>query len=713
MKPKPGVFKIPCFLLLTFICTASFSKSNQTIIDSLWTAYHNTATVSQQIDLLNRLGEQYMEHTSRRDSALILLDKGIEMMDTLESPDLYAANLHIRAFYYDSRGQFDKALPLANKALQLYESTENDERVKRIKVNLGYYHLGLENYEEGIQQLEEAIEMCEASGDKNLKVSAVYNLGLIYRQLGDKKSALKYLLQSLETIKELLAEDPENETYLSKLGTANDAIGSLYFSLGDSENSLKSYQEGYRLRKITQNQIGITVSEHNIGRYYNEHGQLDSAKFYLQKSIEGAKELENIPYQEGMLTTLGTLYINQDSLEKAIEVLKEAKRLNQQTGNKYRYSSIVCALSSAYWGLNDLQSALDISLKAHKSLRELKNQDELVELSNRLSRIYAAMGEKGKALTYLNEAFHLQDSIHNSKVHEGFEAERERLQEELSLQKEKSDLEKTVHENTIRNRSILLLILGAALIISMIFLIILYRKQEKLQSAAIEIQEHSERNQTLNRKLQQFLFAASHDLMESVRKITLFGQLVKKKQSENENANYLDEIIDGGKSMTHILQNLKLYAGLSIQALKKTELNISEAAYNALEKCELDSSCLSLDLAAFETIHADKKSLHELFREIFCNASTFHDKKLPLKLSLKSWVGDAGEKVISITDNGMGIDEKYQDKVLNPFFRIHDRSLSGSGLGLAICEQIMLLHGGKITIDSTPGEGTSIHLHFA
>jgi len=108
------------------------------------------------------------------------------------------------------------------------------------------------------------------------------------------------------------------------------------------------------------------------------------------------------------------------------------------------------------------------------------------------------------------------------------------------------------------------------------------------------------------------------------------------------------------------------------------------------------------------TVHGELLMLVQLFENVVGNAIKFHGSEPP-RVEVRAARGD-GEWQFSVTDNGIGIEPEYADRVFAPFQRLHSREeYPGTGIGLALCKKIVDTHGGRIWLDSRPGEGTTFH----
>jgi signal transduction histidine kinase len=237
-----------------------------------------------------------------------------------------------------------------------------------------------------------------------------------------------------------------------------------------------------------------------------------------------------------------------------------------------------------------------------------------------------------------------------------------------------------------------------------------YKELEKSNS---ELAKYNIQLKDLNQELQDFAFVASHDLNEPLRKIRAFGDMVTKRLADfkdEESKDYLKRMQTAAARMQSLLDSLLSYSRVTTKAnpIKKTGLtrSVKEALSN-LEILIREKNAV-VGIGDLPTVTADPVQMTQLFQNLIGNALKFHrDGEAPHVKIQSRKVGDAYE--IYVEDNGIGFDEKYLDKIFQPFQRLHGRSsgYEGVGMGLAICKKIVERHGGKISAKSELGKGST------
>jgi signal transduction histidine kinase len=223
------------------------------------------------------------------------------------------------------------------------------------------------------------------------------------------------------------------------------------------------------------------------------------------------------------------------------------------------------------------------------------------------------------------------------------------------------------------------------------------------------------RLQESNQDLEQFAYAASHDLREPLRKFIMFSNALQRPDLANEQRqDYLRRMLSAAMRMDTMVDNLLLYSRIDRQENTQTQVNLNVVLQNVVSDLDL----LMLDtqgevqIDPLPTIRADEIQMHQLFQNIITNALKFHRENVPP--IVKVTTQEDGDSIrICIEDNGVGIAEDDVDRIFTIFERLHGRAEGGgSGIGLAICRKIMQRHGGRIAVESTVGKGTTFILHF-
>ena len=218
-----------------------------------------------------------------------------------------------------------------------------------------------------------------------------------------------------------------------------------------------------------------------------------------------------------------------------------------------------------------------------------------------------------------------------------------------------------------------------------------------------------------NADLEQFAYAASHDLQEPLRTITSYLGLVRDRY-----ANVLDDTarefmayaVDGADRMRNLIDDLMEYSRVEIQGRPFEPVNcnrVVEAALSNLSQA-IQQSDANVECSPLPIVSGDEPQLSRLFQNLVGNALKFRRDESPRILIWAELRGN--EWVFSVQDNGIGIAPEYQARVFGMFTRLHSQSqYSGTGIGLALCSKIAQRHGGRIWVESEVGHGSTFRFN--
>ncbi len=259
----------------------------------------------------------------------------------------------------------------------------------------------------------------------------------------------------------------------------------------------------------------------------------------------------------------------------------------------------------------------------------------------------------------------------------------------------------------------------------------LEKSKEKIEESNIELRKHQrelkqkkkiiEKNSQILKdnlkkleqsynELEDFTHIASHDLKSPLRSISGFAYLLQKKyrnEIDEEADKYLDFIVSASGHMHEVIEALLKYSkvGKGQGQFREVNLNkILEVTLDNLSK-EIEENQAKIYASSLPSILGDKISLVQLFQNLIANAIKFKSEENPvIKIACQQHQNQWQFKVM---DNGIGMDEHFNDKVFIPFQRLEEEKRPGLGLGLAICKKVIVVHGGSIHFENNPEGGTT------
>lgn len=213
-----------------------------------------------------------------------------------------------------------------------------------------------------------------------------------------------------------------------------------------------------------------------------------------------------------------------------------------------------------------------------------------------------------------------------------------------------------------------------------------------------------------NKELESFAYVASHDLQEPLRMITSFTQLLELHYGDKLDTTakeYIEYATAGAKRMYELINSLLAYSRINKKEIdfKKVDINnvLDTVSKNLALKIREKQVKLTAD--PLPHVYGDQDQMVHLFQNLISNGIKFSRENPEIIVSSKISKHCC---TFSISDNGIGIDRQYFDKIFQIFQRLHQREkYEGTGIGLAICKRIVERHGGRIWIESQPGNGST------
>ncbi|WP_335343072.1 MEDS domain-containing protein [Halomontanus rarus] len=235
-----------------------------------------------------------------------------------------------------------------------------------------------------------------------------------------------------------------------------------------------------------------------------------------------------------------------------------------------------------------------------------------------------------------------------------------------------------------------------------------------LRGAAQDVTERKRREQRLEdviERLEQFAYAASHDLQEPLRMVSSYLQLLERRYEnalDAEGEEFLEFAVNGAERMREMIEGLLAYSRVETQG-DPLEPVALEAVFDGVLsdlQIQIEESDAEITVGDLPRVAGDAGQLRQVFQNLLSNAITYSGDEPPrIHVSAER---DGSEWNVSVRDEGIGIDPDDQDRIFEVFQRLHTHDeYDGTGIGLAVCERIVERHGGEIRVESEPGEGAT------
>jgi PAS domain S-box-containing protein len=214
-----------------------------------------------------------------------------------------------------------------------------------------------------------------------------------------------------------------------------------------------------------------------------------------------------------------------------------------------------------------------------------------------------------------------------------------------------------------------------------------------------------------NAELTRFAYVVSHDLQEPLRMVTSYLQLIEQRYGDllDENGRvFIDYAVDGATRMQQLINGLLTLSRVSTNGQVLQEVDSAVVFAQAMRNLAvaIRENQAMVTTGCLPVVSADAMQLTQLFQNLIANAIKFRTDRIPeIHVDAEN---ENGRWLFRVQDNGIGIDMEYAKRIFGVFQRLHGREqYPGTGIGLAICKKIVERHGGRIWVESEPGQGSS------
>jgi PAS domain S-box-containing protein len=230
------------------------------------------------------------------------------------------------------------------------------------------------------------------------------------------------------------------------------------------------------------------------------------------------------------------------------------------------------------------------------------------------------------------------------------------------------------------------------------------------KQAEDQLRQYTKQLEHQNKELEQFAYIASHDLQEPLRTISAFVELLKKNYQEQLDGNalqYMGYVVDASNRMHSLIKGLLDFSRIGrIRQLEKIDSQQLVAEVIDDLQAAIQEAQAHIQVEPLPVVTGYRIELKLLFQNLVSNALKFRKKEVPAQIGIRAKSRDNGWE-FAVSDNGIGIDPKFFNKIFIIFQRLNSRQeYPGTGIGLAHCNKIVQLHEGEIWLTSQPGSGS-------
>jgi signal transduction histidine kinase len=697
--------KIICFLIaiFSFQTLKAIEKTQLTVPprDSL----ERSVAAKSVWDILGEANKYSFSHF---DLALayanIALDKA---QKSGNQKDVFDAQRGI-GFIYEDNGLPDKYISAYEAAAHTAESLPDSFKTT-IYNDLAIVYRKHGNYRIAFGYYEKVLAIAEKIKDYEMISSTYHGLGALYRETGIYDKAVNYYLKSLDISVKLQSQKNIIVSHLD--------ISATYLKAKDYDKSLIHITKAYQLA-VAQRAQDIKDEEPNAqlanaskcyGEILFQRGDTEGALKKYEEALSIYRSIDFKVYIARTLMLIADVHFKKQEFEQVAETYKECLQyeshfldidnaeLHYRIGHLYRQQNRNAEAETEF-------------LKSLKIAEKLDYKEIAQRANYQMFLLCFDKHENPRALTYLNVANALNDSL--------FNANKTRQTAEMEL---KFDSEKRENEiNTLRAREtrFLLIVSISAFLMIVLFLGFLIQMRGRsfiaMKIKNDEIQQQYKRLEESNEILSQFAYVAAHDLKEPLRSIGSYVGLIQMKYAKDlppDAKEYMQFVNSGVKRMYSLLTDLLDFSQVISQqpgaeVIRPDEVleDVKANLRNAIESKNAQVLCME----NLPSIRMNRSHLLQLFQNLIGNALKFTTITPIVRIEGKE---ENGNIVLTIEDNGIGINKEYGSKVFILFQQLNKKDkFDGTGIGLTICKNIVEKYNGRIWFDSEENIGTKFYI---
>ncbi|MEZ4884334.1 MAG: tetratricopeptide repeat protein [Chitinophagales bacterium] len=557
---------------------------------------------------------------------------------------------------------FGKSITIGNNLLVKKDQIKILKSIAELSLTMG-------EYEKAYGYRLQIMKMYEELNDKEGIYSTLYNIGSIFFYQQNFPQALAHYEQAQE-----MAQAAQDSSIIYR---SLAAIGSVYGEIKDNDKSVKYNLQSLKMAESMSFDLGIAYASHNVGLNYIILEMPDKALSYFERALDLMQKSGDKFGEANCLQAISGVYSQNKDYAKAIDYLEQSLLIHQQLGDRSRIREIYLDLSRAYFNDGNSDKAYQVQ-KGYIELRDSLIKDEAMQQMAGLKQTY--------------------------------ELEKKENEKQIAIMQKEKQIEQVYRYAFLVGLSFLVLV--AWLFFSR------YQEQTAMNKLLAqkneEIQLQNNKLATSNRELEQFAYIASHDLKEPLRNIGGFTTLLERRyliEGDEDAKDFMHFISSSVTHMHKLLTDLLAYSRIGMQEDNHAEhlsLNDIVNQVSGNYQTAIKQNEVRIIAEHLPTIYANRIQMIQLFQNLIGNAIKFRSEKNP-EIHIHC-ADNSKEFIISVKDNGIGMEQEYTDKIFVIFQRLHNRTkYEGTGIGLAICKKIVEQHHGKIWVESQSGEGSTFY----
>ena len=599
-----------------------------------------------------------------------------------------------------------------NALLQKFQSEKNDYGTVVTYRELGKLYRKDGNFVKAIEQHQLQAKLAQEIGDTLDLVQALNNIGTNYRRMGVLEEASSFHFQALGFCEKY--SDKESRTAKKNRVVSLNGIGNIYLTLNNREAADSIFRLALKGEQELGSHLGQAINYANIGSLFEMDNQIDSARYYYNKSMEANVKAKSKVGLSLCHTYFGRLHENEEDWNKAIEEYKKAYDIMINDVDSWHWMESCLALSRVNLKKGNLVEANEYLKKAEKTATELNSLEHMAEV-HRLYYLWEIQkGNSKKALDHYIKSVTFSDSVANDEnmnhiQNLRIQFERAQKQNQIDLLTQNYQMERS-YKNLFLTLAVIIFLFAIFIITFLWYMIRMRGKNQKML-------------QKVEKMRTNFFTNITHEFRTPLTVILGFSeQLEKGLIPQNETMENVGRMISRqGRSLLSLINQL-----LDISKIKSNIGTPEWLKGNIVPY--LHMICNNYQQAAqqkrIDLIYSSKVSTIEMefvpdyvqkvMRNLLSNAIKFTPEYGQI-LVTTSVINEQLKLIVS--DNGRGINAAELPHIFDAFYQgDNSRTEIGTGIGLSLVKQIIDALSGKIEVKSTVNKGTvfiiTVPLHY-
>ncbi|MBL7856459.1 MAG: tetratricopeptide repeat protein [Cyclobacteriaceae bacterium] len=597
------------------------------------------------------------------------------------------------------RGNFQQALKICFEALELSKTYSYPPQLVSLYEQIGDVYSEYSQFDLAFKYYFEALKITEKLQLRYETATLYSSIAWVYKDQSNFDLALDYLEKS-QAIREGIGD---------QRGVANchNSRGLVYLLQRKYTESIVEQEKGLRIREAINHVEGISASLFNLSLVYEELGQLTKAETLQKQAITIEEKIDNKQNLAISYFSLADLSLKIGKVEQAEEYANRAYALAKQTRSKLLMRNVYTTFSALYEAKENFAKALEYERLSRQLNDSIYSEGSMIKLAE-MQALYQ-LEQKDREIKLLNQDKQIQ-------------------QDRISLQRSQINMQNII---------ILSVIIGLGLVSVLAYNNYQYSKRirkanheileqkEEIQAQSEELIEANQTISQINRNLEvkveertsalkqaykeldTFFYRSSHDFRRPLTTFLGLAEVAKITVKDQNALELFDKVKETASNLDKMLVKLQSISDVGAQELVYKEVLVKEIFENVCsdfrDELKRKNIQTSIEVNLRESFVSYPAMVKIIMGNLIENGINFSGMQQPY-IKMKAFRKDH-ELILQVSDNGQGIEQQYQDRIFEMYFRGNERS-KGNGLGLYIVKKAVEKLQGTITLESTWGKGS-------